>query len=80
MRLRYSKRSHNQTNKLLEQFVTGTLALTAALLVGVKRNSVNAFYYRLRVIIHDKFFADKQNHINGTHKLLEPSKAPLTQI
>ena len=60
MRLRYSKLTHNQTNKLLEHFVAGTPARTAALLVGVNRNSVNAFYHRLRVIIHDKLFEEME--------------------
>ncbi len=56
MRLKHSKLSHNQTNRLLEQFVAGTLARTAALLVGVNCNCVNAFYHHLRIIIHDKLF------------------------
>ncbi len=60
MRLRYSKLTHNQTNKLLEHFVAGTPARTAALLVGVNRNSVNAFYHRLRIIIHDKLFEEME--------------------
>ena len=53
MRLSHSKLTHNQTNKLIEHFVAGTTARTTALLVGVNRNSVNLFYMKLRVVIHD---------------------------
>jgi transposase len=53
MRLKYSKLTHNQTNKLLEHFVAGTPARTAALLVGVNRNSVNLFYMKLRTVINE---------------------------
>jgi len=60
MRLKHSKLSHNQTNRLLEHFVAGTPARTTALLVGVNRNSVNAFYHRLRIIIHDKLFEEME--------------------
>ncbi len=179
MRLRYSKRSHNQTNRLLEHIVARTPARSAALLVGVNKDTATSFYHKLRIVIHDrlieeaaelavevevdesyfggvrkgkrgrgaagkvpvfgflkrggkvftlpvpdtrsdtlipiiaykvqpnsivytdsyrsydvlditdfhhyrinhsKLFVDKQNHINGTHKFLESSQTPLTQI
>jgi len=31
-------------------------------------------------INHSEFFADKQNHINGTRKLLEPAKRHLRRF
>ncbi|MEL7018862.1 MAG: hypothetical protein AAGL18_09070 [Pseudomonadota bacterium] len=51
MRLKHSKLSDFQTNRLLEHYVAGTPARTAALLVGVNRNTVTQFYHRLRCII-----------------------------
>jgi len=54
MRLKYSKLTDFQTNRLLEHYVAGTPARTAALLVGVNRNTVTQFYHRLRDIIAQK--------------------------
>ncbi|MEO1152230.1 MAG: IS1595 family transposase [Pseudomonadota bacterium] len=51
MRLKHSKLTHFQTDRLLEHFVAGTPARTACLLVGLNRNSVTAFYHKLRVVI-----------------------------
>ena len=51
MRLKHSRLTHFQTNKLLEHFVAGTPARTAADLVGVNRNTARQFYHRLRQII-----------------------------
>lgn len=51
MRLRHSKLTHFQTDRLLEHFVAGTPARTACLLTGVHRNSATAFYRRLREVI-----------------------------
>jgi len=51
MRLRYSKLTDNQTERLLEHFVAGTPARTAALLVGVNKNTAAMFYHRLREIV-----------------------------
>lgn len=54
MRLKHSKLSHNQTNRLLEHFVAGTPARTACLLVGVNKITATQFYHRLRVVIADR--------------------------
>ena len=54
MRLKHSKLTHFQTDRLLEHFVAGTPARTACLLVGLNRNSVTAFYHKLRVVIFDR--------------------------
>ena len=51
MRLRYSKLTEKQTNRLCEHFVAGTPARTAAELVGVNKNTAAMFYHRLREII-----------------------------
>ncbi len=58
MRLKYSKLTDFQTNRLLEHYVAGTPARTAALLVGVNRNTVTQFYHRLRGIIAQKLSAE----------------------
>ena len=54
MRLRRSRLTHNQTNRLIEHFVAGTPARTAALLVGVNRNTATMFCHRLRGVIAEK--------------------------
>ena len=51
MKLKHSKLTHFQTNKLLEHFVAGTPARIACDLVGVNCNTARQFYHRLRQII-----------------------------
>lgn len=51
MRLKHSKLTAIQTARLIEHFVAGTPARTAAELVGVNKNSAALFYHRLREII-----------------------------
>ena len=51
MRLRRSRLSDEQTERLLEHFVAGTPARAAAALVGVNRNTARLFYHRMREII-----------------------------
>lgn len=51
MRLKFSKLSHYQSNRLLDHFVARVPARTAAELVGVNRCSAILFYHRLRKII-----------------------------
>ena len=51
MRLRRSRLTHRQTERLLEHFVAGTPARAAAQLVGVNRNTARLFYHHLREII-----------------------------
>jgi transposase len=51
MKLRRSRLSSEQTRRLLEHFVAGTPARTAAELVGVNRNTATHFYHRLREVI-----------------------------
>ena len=51
MRIKGSRLTSGQLKKLLEFFVAGTTARTAAELTGVNRNSANLFYNKLRQII-----------------------------
>jgi len=51
VRLKFSKLSHYQSNRLLEHFVAGVSARTAADLVGINRRTGIHFYHRLRTII-----------------------------
>jgi transposase len=51
MRLRRSRLSGNQTERLLEHFVAGTPARASAALVGVNRNTARLFYHRMREVI-----------------------------
>src|SRR5882724_5482492 len=51
MKLRRSRLSSQQTRRLLEHFVAGTPARTAAELVEVNRNTATHFYHRLREVI-----------------------------
>ncbi|MCI5047965.1 MAG: IS1595 family transposase [Aquisalinus sp.] len=61
MRLKHSKLTHFQTDRLLEHFVAGTPARTACLLVGLNRNSVTAFYHKLRLLISEKLTEEAQD-------------------
>ena len=60
MRLKRSKLTHFQTDRLLEHFVAGTPARTAAMLVGVNRNSVNLLYMKLRRVIFENLSAEME--------------------
>lgn len=54
MRLRRSRLSDEQTERLLEHFVAGTPARAAAALVGVNRNTARLFYHRMRELIAEQ--------------------------
>lgn len=51
MKLRRSRLTHRQSERLLEHFVAGTPARPAAGLAGVNRNTARLFYHRLRELI-----------------------------
>ena len=51
MKLKRSRLSVTPTSKLLEHFVAGTSARTAAELIGINRNTARLFYHRLREVI-----------------------------
>lgn len=48
MRIKFSKLSETQTAELMKYFVAGVTARAAADLVGLNRNTVTAFFDRLR--------------------------------
>jgi transposase len=54
MDLRYSRLTTNKRNKLLEFFVAGATARTAAEVAGVNRNTARLFFHRLRIIISEE--------------------------
>jgi len=51
MKIKRSKLSARTSNRLLEHFIAGTPARTAAELIGVNRNTAIGYYHRLRQII-----------------------------
>jgi transposase len=54
MKLQRSRLSARQSERLLEHFVAGTPARTAAELAGVNRNTATLFYHRLREVIAER--------------------------
>ena len=54
MDLRYSRLTTNKRTRLLEFFVAGATARTAAQIAGVNRNTARLFFHRLRVIIMEE--------------------------
>ena len=52
--LKRSRLDGGKTRRLLEHFVAGTTARTAAELVGVNRNTATRFYHRLRKLIAER--------------------------
>jgi len=54
MDLRYSRLTTNKRNRLLEFFVAGATARSAAAVLGVNRNTARLFFHRLRVIIAEE--------------------------
>lgn len=69
MRLKRSKLSARQTQRVCEYFVAGTPARTAADLVGVNRNPAILFYHRVREVIATRIEDD--NPIRGAVELDE---------
>lgn len=63
MRLRRSRLSDEQTERLLEHFVAGTPARASAALVRVNRNTARLFYHRMRELIAQRL--DQANPIQG---------------
>src|SRR5210317_954404 len=49
--MRKSRLSRHKQNKLIEHFVAGTTARTAAVLVGVNKSTASYYFYRLRELI-----------------------------
>ena len=54
MKIQYCKLTKKQRRSLVEHFVAGTTARTAADLVGVNKNTAQLFFHRLRELIAQK--------------------------
>jgi transposase len=63
MRLRRSRLTDEQTERLLEHFVAGTPARAAAGLAGVNRNTARQFYHRMRELIAQQL--ERANPLQG---------------
>ncbi|HID7680099.1 TPA: IS1595 family transposase, partial [Neisseria meningitidis] len=50
--MRKSRLSQYKQNKLIELFVTGVTARTAAELAGVNKNTAAYYFHRLRLLIY----------------------------
>lgn len=50
--MKKSRLSHCKQNKLIELFVAGVTARTAAELVGVNKNTAAYYFHRLRLLIY----------------------------
>lgn len=50
--MRKSRLSRNKQNRLIEHFVAGTTARTAAVLVGVNKSTASYYFHRLRELIY----------------------------
>jgi transposase len=64
MRLKHSKLTHNQTNRLIEHFVAGTPARTASSLIGINKDTAASFYHRLRVVIAE-YLSEESEELAG---------------
>ena len=49
--MRKSRLSQYKQNKLIELFIAGVTARTAAQLVGVNKNTATYYFHRLRLLI-----------------------------
>lgn len=64
-RMRKSRLSHHKQDRLMEHFIAGTTARTAASLVGVHRNSAAFYFHRLREIIAKELEAESEAMFGG---------------
>ncbi|EOB78545.1 putative transposase [Neisseria meningitidis 2004085] len=94
--MRKSRLSRYKQNKLIELFVAGVTARTAAELVGVNKNTAAYYFHRLRLLIYqnsphlemfdgeveadESYFAERQNHINGIENFWNQAKRHLRKF
>ncbi|MBH2056523.1 transposase [Neisseria meningitidis] len=94
--MRKSRLSQYKQNKLIELFVAGVTARTAAELVGVNKNTAAYYFHRLRLLIYqnsphlemfdgkveadESYFAERQNHINGIENFWSQAKRHLRKF
>lgn len=58
MRLKHSRITDNQNDRLTEHFVAGTPARTAAALIEVNKDTAASIYHRLRTVIAENLAAE----------------------
>ena len=63
--MRKSRLSQHKQVRLIEHFVAGTMARTAASLCGVRRNTAAYYFVRLREIITYKLEDDREAIFGG---------------
>ncbi len=94
--MRKSRLSRYKQNKLIELFVAGVTARTAAELVGVNKSTAAYYFHRLRLLIYqnsphlemfdgeveadESYFAERQNHINGIENFWNQAKRHLRRF
>lgn len=61
MKLRRSKLTNEQTQKMLEHFVAGTSARTVAEILQINKNTALLFYQKIRILIAKKL--DEENYL-----------------
>ncbi len=94
--MRKSRLSRYKQNKLIELFVAGVTARTAAELVGVNKSTAAYYFHRLRLLIYqnsphlemfdgeveadESYFAERQNHINEIENFWNQAKRHLRKF
>ncbi len=94
--MRKSRLSRYKQNKLIELFVAGVTARTAAELVGVNKSTAAYYFHRLRLLVYqnsphlemfdgeveadESYFAERQNHINGIENFWNQAKRHLRKF
>lgn len=63
--MRKSRISQSKQDRLVEHFIAGTTARTAASLVGVLRNSAAFYFHRLREVIAYELEAESEAMFGG---------------
>lgn len=63
--MRKSRISQSKQDRLIEHFIAGTTARTAASLVGVHRNSAAFYFHRLREVIAYELEAESEAMFGG---------------
>lgn len=63
--MRKSRLGNIKQNRLIEHFVAGTTARTAADLVGVNRKTAAYYFHRLRVIISQHLKEEASEFLSG---------------
>ena len=63
--MRKSRISQSKQDRLIEHFIAGTTARTAASLVGVHRNSAAVYFHRLREVIAYELEAESEAMFGG---------------